>query len=254
MATTTVAILGVRSVTKVIETAAPTPGPWEIATVVSVKRETSSAKTFRIALPSPAVFLSGQHFLIRLTSQDGYTATRSYSVASAPDGTNEIELTVERLVNGEVSPFLHDVVVPGDTFEVRGPVGGFFVWRGDSPVFLVGGGSGVVPLMSMLRLARQMGRPDLVRLLVSARTPQSLYFAEEIVGPETTVIYTRVAPEGSVRGVGRIRIDDVKGVATRGESVYVCGSAGFADAATSLLIDADVPAESIRVERFGLSG
>jgi ferredoxin-NADP reductase len=245
---------GARSVTKVTEAPAPTPGPWEIATVMSVRRETPSAKTFRIVLPGPVEYLSGQHFLVRLTSPDGYTATRSYSVASAPDGSNEIELAVERLENGEVSPFLHDIVVPGDTFEVRGPVGGWFVWRGDLPAFLVGGGSGVVPLMSMLRFARQLGRPELVRLLVSVRSPESLYFADEIVGPETTVIYTRAAPDGSARAAGRISVDDVNGAIVSDELIYVCGSASFANTATSLLIEAGVSASSIRVERFGLSG
>jgi ferredoxin-NADP reductase len=108
--------------------------------------------------------------------------------------------------------------------------------------------------MSMLRLARQMGRPELVRLLVSVRSPESLYFADEIMGSETTVIYTRTAPEGSARGAGRITIDDIKREVTRDESIYVCGSASFADAATSLLIEAGMSAASIRVERFGLSG
>jgi ferredoxin-NADP reductase len=238
----------------VIEAPAPTPGPWETAHVVSIRRETSSAKTFRIALPTPVTFLCGQHFLVRLTSPDGYTATRSYSVASAPDGTNEIELTVERLEKGEVSPFLHDVVEPGDTFEVRGPVGGWFIWRGDSPVLLVGGGSGVVPLMSMLRLARHMGRPELVRLLVSVRSPESLFFADEIVGPETTVIYTRTAPPGSARGAGRMTVSDISSEMTARESSLVCGSASFANAATALLMEAGFSAPSIRVERFGLSG
>jgi len=175
-------------------------------------------------------------------------------VASAPDGTNEIELTVERLENGEVSPFLHDVVEPGDTFEVRGPVGGWFVWRGDSPAFLIGGGSGVVPLMSMLRFARQSGHPELVRLLVSVRSPDSLYFAGEIMGPETAIVYTRVAPEGSSVPPRRITSEDFTGVATKGESIYVCGSASFANAATSLLGEAGFPSAAIRIERFGLSG
>lgn len=245
---------GSKSDIKATEASFPVPGPWETGTVTSVKRETSSAKTFRIELPAPVTYLSGQHFLVRLTSSDGYTATRSYSVASAPDGSNEIELTVERLENGEVSPFLHDVVEPGDTFEVRGPIGGWFVWRGDSTVFLLGGGSGVVPLMSMLRLARQLGRPELVRLLVSVRSSESLYYADEITGPETTVVYTRAAPQGSSRGTGRLTADDLAGKIAPDELVYVCGSASFADTATSLLNETGVLATSIRVERFGLSG
>ena len=123
---------------------------------------------------------------MRLTAPDGYTASRSYSVASAPDDTGEIELTVERLDGGEVSGFLHDVVEVGDELEVRGPIGGWFVWPGDRPALLVGGGSGVVPLMAMLRHARRDGRADLLRLVVSVRTPDDLYYADELPGPETT--------------------------------------------------------------------
>ena len=137
--------------------------------------------------------------MVRLTAPDGYTASRSYSVASAPDDSNEIELTVERLEGGEVSTFLHDDVAVGDELEVRGPIGGWFVWNADAPALLVGGGSGVVPLMAMLRLARRTGRADLVRLVVSVRTPDDLYYADEIVGPETTLVYTRVAPPASAR-------------------------------------------------------
>ena len=131
-------------------------------------------------LDEPTDYLAGQHYVLRLTAPDGYTASRSYSVASAPDGSNEIELTVERLPDGEVSSFLHDEVVVGDELEVRGPIGGWFVWRGDTPALLLGGGSGVVPLMAMLRLAHRMGRSDLVRLIVSTRTPEDLYYAAEL--------------------------------------------------------------------------
>ena len=221
--------------------------------MTDVRSETATAKSFRLALAEPANYLAGQHYLVRLTGPDGYRASRSYSVASAPDGTNEIELTVERLVNGEVSPFLHDVVMTGDAFEVRGPVGGWFVWRGDAPAILVGGGSGVVPLMAMLRLARREGRSDLVRLIASVRSPEDLYYADEIQGGETTIAYTRTAPEGFARPVGRLGPADFADTARNGATVYVCGSAKFADAATALLMDAGHDASSIRVERFGLS-
>ncbi len=221
--------------------------------MTDVRSETATAKSFRLALAEPANYLAGQHYLVRLTGPDGYRASRSYSVASAPDGTNEIELTVERLVNGEVSPFLHDVVMTGDAFEVRGPVGGWFVWRGDAPAILVGGGSGVVPLMAMLRLARREGRSDLVRLIASVRSPEDLYYADEIQGGETTIAYTRTAPEGFARPVGRLGHADFADTARNGATVYVCGSAKFADAATALLMDAGHDASSIRVERFGLS-
>ena len=119
------------------------PGsPWYTATVVGVRAETARAKTFRLQLPAPMDFVAGQHVVVRLTAPDGYIAQRSYSVASAPDGSDELELTVERLPDGEVSTFLHDIVEVGDDLEVRGPLGGFFVWDGTTPALLVGGGSG----------------------------------------------------------------------------------------------------------------
>ena len=230
---------------------APRLGPWETATVVEVRAETASAKTFRLALPHPSTHLAGQHYIVRLTAPDGYTASRSYSVASPPDGSAEIELTVEHLPDGEVSSFLHEVVVPGDTVEVRGPIGGWFVWRGDTAVLLVGGGSGVVPLMAMLRLARRTGRSDLVRLVVSARSPAELYYAGELPGPETTIVYTRSAPPSWPRPVGRLNRGDLPAPIAPDATGYVCGTPGFADAATGLITDTGIPANRIRVERFG---
>jgi ferredoxin-NADP reductase len=240
----------------------PTPGGtthrrtlrWQIATVLDGHDETPRARTLRLALPEPRRHLAGQHYVLRLTAPDGYTASRSYSVASAPDDTGEIELTIEKLVDGEVSEFVHDVVLPGDELEVRGPIGGFFAWAGDSPALLVGGGSGVVPLMAMLRLARRTGRADLVRMVVSVRSPEDLYFAAELPGPQTTVVYTRVAPPGSSRPPGRLAVADVAALVRGGEDAYVCGSAGFAEAATTVLLAAGVPVKRIKVERFGPSG
>jgi ferredoxin-NADP reductase len=240
----------------------PTPGGtthrrtlrWQTATVLAVHDETPRARTLRPALPEPRRHLAGQHYVLRLTAPDGYTASRSYSVASAPDDTGEIELTIEKLVDGEVSEFVHDVVLPGDELEVRGPIGGFFAWAGDSPALLVGGGSGVVPLMAMLRLARRTGRADLVRMVVSVRSPEDLYYAAELPGPQTTVVYTRVAPPGAPRPPGRLAVADVAALVRGGEDAYVCGSAGFAEAATTVLLAAGVPVERIKVERFGPSG
>ncbi|HXY93225.1 MAG TPA: FAD-binding oxidoreductase, partial [Acidimicrobiia bacterium] len=123
-------------------TAVRVTGPWHDARVVAIREETARAKTFRLALDQPSVHRAGQHYVVRLTAEDGYTASRSYSVASPPDGSPEFELTVERLDDGEVSPFLHDVVEVGDELEVRGPIGGWFVWDADGPATLVGGGSG----------------------------------------------------------------------------------------------------------------
>lgn len=235
----------------------PQPLRWQTARVLVVRDETRRAKTFRLALAHRTRHLAGQYFIVRLTAPDGYTASRAYSVSSppaGPDGSDVIDLTVELLDDGEVSGYLHEVVAPGDELEVRGPVGGFFAWPGDGPVLLVAGGSGVAPLMAMLRLARREGRRDLVRLVVSVRTPGDLYFTDELPGPEVTVVYTRAAPPGTPRSAGRLALADVAPLVRGGETVFVCGSAGFADAATDLLLTAGVPTASIRVERFGPSG
>ena len=228
--------------------------PWVTARVVALRDETARAKTLRLALPAPMPHRAGQHFVVRLTAPDGYIAQRSYSVASPPDDTAEIELTVERLEDGEVSTFLHDVLEVGDDIEVRGPIGGYFVWNGDTPVTLVGGGSGVVPLMAMLRLARRDGHADLVRLVVSVRTADDLYYRDELPGPETTVVYTRDAPPGVTRPPGRLSRADLEPVLVDGATAYVCGSPGFADAASELLVQLGVPVEHIRIERFGPTG
>jgi ferredoxin-NADP reductase len=230
------------------------PIRWQSARVVAIRTETASAKTFRLALAEPSEHRAGQHYVLRLTAPDGYTASRSYSVASAPDASGEIELTVERLEDGEVSAFLHDVVVVGDDLEVRGPIGGWFVWDGGTPALLLGGGSGVVPFMAMLRLARATGRADLLRLLVSVRAPEDLYYADELPGPQTTVVYTRRAPNGSTRPPGRLAAADLAGLVRPDATAYICGSSGFADAAGDLLMGLGVPAERIRVERFGPTG
>jgi ferredoxin-NADP reductase len=227
---------------------------WRPATVVGITRETARAKTFRCALSQPASHRAGQHFVVRLTAPDGYTASRSYSIASAPDASDEFEITVERLDDGEVSTFLHDEVVVGDELEVRGPIGGWFVWDGDSPALLVGGGSGVVPLMAMLRLARKTGRNDLVRLVVSVRTPEDLYYATEIAGPETTLVYTRATPPNFPRPPARLASTDLAQPIAPDARAFICGSTAFADAASDVVIGLGVPAERIRVERFGPTG
>src|SRR4029077_820985 len=151
------------------------PIRWQSATVVAVTPETARAKTFRLRLSQPVGHRAGQHFVLRLTAPDGYTAQRSYSVASPPDDSGEIDITVELLEGGEVSGYLHSEVQICDELEVRGPIGGWFVWDGTGPAVLLGGGSGVVPLMAMLRLARTTGRDDLVHLVVSVRSPENLY-------------------------------------------------------------------------------
>ena len=228
--------------------------PWQTATVVAIRPETARAKTFRLKLGEPTRFLAGQHFIVRLTAPDGYTASRSYSVASPPDETDEIELTVERLEEGEVSTFLHDELMVGDEIEVRGPICGWFVWKGDAPAILVGGGSGIVPLMAMLRYARNLGRTDLLHLAVSVRSPDELLYASELDPAEQTIVYTRTAPAGYARAPARITGSDLAPYVRADLDAYVCGSSGFADAASHLLVDLGVPVHRVRVERFGPTG
>lgn len=229
------------------------PGPWQLATVVAVHPETATAKTFRLRLAEASDHVAGQHYILRLTAPNGYTAERWYSVSSAPDDSDYIELTVERLPGGEVSTFLHDDVQAGDELEVRGPIGGWFIWRGDGPALLVGGGSGVVPLMAMLRLARRTGTRNLIRLVASVRDPSRLYYADELPGPETTIVYSRAAPTFDPRPAGRITSQDLVGFPS-GAAAYICGSSSFADAMSDLVLSNGIPAERIRIERFGATG
>ena len=227
---------------------------WQTATVIAVRPETARAKTFRLRLERPTPHLAGQHYVVRLTAEDGYTASRSYSVASPPGDGDEIDLTVERLEDGEVSTFLHDELIVGDEIEVRGPIGGWFVWKGDAPALLVGGGSGLVPLMSMLRHARNIGKADLLHLVVSVRSPDDLLYADELDPAEETIVYTRHAPSGYARAPMRIARADLEPYVRPDAEAYVCGSAGFADTASHLLVDLGVPVHRIRVERFGPTG
>ncbi|HEX5945242.1 MAG TPA: ferredoxin reductase [Acidimicrobiales bacterium] len=229
-------------------------GTWQTASVVALWDETPRARTLRLALSRPEPHVAGQHYVVRLTAPDGYTAQRSYSVASAPDESGTVDLTVERLEGGEVSGYLHDVVAVGDELEVRGPIGGWFAWSGDTSALLVGGGSGVVPLMSMLRLARRTGRSDLVRLVVSVRSADDLYYADELPGPEVTVVYSRRTPPNAVRPAARLALADLSPLVVPDVTAYVCGSARFADAASRLVVDAGVPVAAVRVERFGPTG
>src|SRR4029453_12581051 len=154
------------------------PGRWQIGTVTSIKQETPRVKSFRIELPMWMPHLPGQHYDVRLTDPDGYHAQRSYSIASSPLDVGKIELTIDRLDDGEVSPYFHEVVQEGDQVELRGPFTSYFVWRGESPVLLVGGGSGVVPLMCMLRHQRRV-MPNLdMRLVYSVRYPDDVIYED----------------------------------------------------------------------------
>ncbi len=228
-------------------------GLWQTATVLAIRDETPRAKTLRLRVDAPTGHRAGQHYVVRLTAPDGYTASRSYSIASAPDGSSEFELTVERLDDGEVSTFLHDVVEVGDELEVRGPIGGWFVWDATTPALLLGGGSGVVPVMAMLRLARATGHADAAHLVVSVRSPRDLYYADELTGDDVTVAYTRETPPDTERAVGRLTADDIAPHLRADATVFVCGSAPFADTVGDLVTGLGVDASRIRVERFGPS-
>ena len=231
-------------------TAGAPKGPWCTGVVREVDHPHDRAVVLRIEVPDRMDHMPGQHYVVRLTAEDGYTASRSYSVASDP-GDPLLELYVERLDDGEVSPYLADVVEPGDELELRGPIGGWFGWEANRAAIGVAGGTGVVPFVSMLRHARAVGRPGLLRLLVSARTLEELPYAGELDG--ASVVLTRSAY--GERAAGRITADDL-GVLVRDQhdAAYVCGSAGFAEAASRLLVDLGVPADRVRVERFGPSG
>jgi ferredoxin-NADP reductase len=181
---------------------------------------------------------------------DGYQAVRSYSVASSPLDVGEIELTVDCLLDGEVSPFLHDVVEVGDELEVRGPLTEYFTWDGASPALLVGGGSGVVPLMSMLRHRRRAVPEARLRLLYSVRSPEDVFYRDEL-GDETTITYTRRMPEAWSGATGRIDAELLGRVAWPEGLAYVCGSHGFVENAARLLMDFGYGADRVRTERFG---
>ncbi len=183
---------------------------WRAATLVEVRKETATARTLVLDTPGWPGHLAGQHLDVRLTADDGYSTQRSYSLAAPADG-ERIELTVELVADGEVSPYLTEVLEVGDQVEVRGPVGGWFVWRPESraPVLLVGGGSGIVPLMAMVRARRLAGSRTPFRLLYSLRDPGHRYYAEELRRPDpgldVTYLYTRTPPEGGSRPAGLAR-------------------------------------------------
>jgi ferredoxin-NADP reductase len=244
----------------------PKPTAWQTATVVSIRKETYRVKTIQFAVSHWPGHLAGQHADVRLTAEDGYRAERSYSIASPPE-LSALELTVERLDNGEVSPFLTDQLNPDDTIQLRGPIGRHFAWSAlerRRPLLLVGGGSGIVPLMCMLRHRRLSGSGVPAALLYSARTREDLIYHEELADLARSdarftlrMTLTRDFAPGWSGSVGRIELRavqallaDLGGVADS----FVCGCAGFVEAASALLVQAGQPSDAIRTERFGPSG
>jgi ferredoxin-NADP reductase len=239
---------------------------WRSATVVGLRDETATARTITLALREWPGHVAGQHVDVRLTAPDGYSAVRSYSIASAPNSDGRIEITVERLPNGEVSPYLTQELRVGDDLEVRGPIGGWFVWRSNQmePIQLVAGGSGIVPLMAMIRSRAPTGSTAPFRLLYSVREPGAVFYRDELWALSdqyqaviVTYAYTRVAPKDSPRPPGRI---DAALIATGawpanlGPTSYVCGPTSFVENATDLLIATGQHRENIRTERFGATG
>ena len=229
------------------------PGRWQIATVASIARETPTVKTFRLEVPMWMPHLPGQHYDVRLTAPDGYQAQRSYSIASSPLDEGEIELTVDRLADGEVSPYMHDVLVEGDQIEVRGPFASYFVWHGEWPVLLVGGGSGVVPLMAILRHRRRT-MPDLpMKLVYSVRTADDVIYADEL-GDDALLTYTREPPAGWTGHTGRIDAALLAEAGLTSGTAFVCGSNGFVESAGGLLLEIGFEPNHVRTERFGPTG
>ena len=229
------------------------PGRWQIGTVIAIKRETPRVKSFRIELPMWMPHLPGQHYDVRLTAPDGYRAQRSYSVASSPLDEGQIELTIDRLEDGEVSPYFHDVVVEGDQVEVRGPFASYFVWRGEAPVLLIGGGSGVVPLMAILR-HRGRTMPDLpMRLIYSVRAGEDVIYADEL-GDDAMLTFTRQPPANWSGHTGRIDAALIEAAGITSGLVFMCGTNAFVEAASALVLDAGIRPEEIRTERFGPTG
>ena len=232
---------------------------WRPATVREVVRETPTASTLVLDVPDWPGHRAGQHLDLRLTAEDGYSAQRSYSISSAPEDPG-LAVTAERLEDGEVSPYLVDDAQVGDEFEVRGPVGGWFVWTADQrgPLQLIGGGSGVAPLVSMLRHRQRSGSDAEARLLLSARGPQDVLFAGELAAlVETVITYTREAPPGwtgYTRRVDRAMLDEAAIPPDRDPRVYVCGPTGLVEGVATDLVALGHDPSRIRTERFGATG
>jgi ferredoxin-NADP reductase len=237
---------------------------WQNATILDVLERTPRIKSFFLQLSAPFTHVAGQHVDVRLTAPNGYVAMRSYSIASSPSATAVIELAIERLPDGEVSPFFHDVARIGDDIELRGPLGGHFVWPGvtDTPVLLIGAGSGVAPLMAMVRQRSAAGQSIPTALLLSARTWCDVLFRDELLAVEKsgsgfslTLTLTRELPMRQPDFGRRIDAAMVAGVAGRLPSapghVFICGSNAFVDVAADGALGAGLESTSIRTERYG---
>jgi ferredoxin-NADP reductase len=234
---------------------------WRVVSIAEIRSETPQAKTLVMDVPGWPGHAAGQHVDIRLTAEDGYQAQRSYSIASPPDAS-ALELTIERIGDGEVSPYLTDEARVGDEFELRGPIGGYFVWDGSDPrpVLLVAGGSGLVPLMAMIRHHQAIGSRAEMRLLLSARTIDDVLYRDELGGLSAPVAVTTTLTRGEpppgwtgfTRRIDREMLDAV-GAAVDGP-VYVCGPTPFVEEAARLLVEMGREPADVFTERFGPTG
>jgi ferredoxin-NADP reductase len=242
------------------------PLEWQIATVTAIRQETSRVKSFTLRLPDWMRHRPGQHYDIRLTAPDGYQAERSYSIASEPEREGEIDLTVERIEDGEVSPYMHDVLVPGDLVEVRGPIGGYFVWEAQRlpPALLIAGGSGVVPLMAMVRHRAAIRSPVPTRLLYSSRTLADVIYRDELGslgarmdGFEVAYTLTREQPPGWTGYARRVDAEMLRELSAplgAGALAYVCGPTALVEAVAGSLVATGFAPADVRTERFGPTG
>ncbi len=239
---------------------------WQISTVVKVRQETQHVKTFTLALPNWTPHQAGQHYDVRLTAPDGYQAQCSYSIASSPEQRGEIELTVERLQEGEVSTYLHDVLIVGDRVELRGPIGGYFVWEASmgGPLLLVAGGSGIVPLMAMLRHRHAVRSNVPARLLYSSRTYEDIIYRDVLEmlhkdrsGLEAFHTLTRTQPQvwdGYNRRIDMQMLEEVAKPLGNELQAYICGPTALVEGVANGLVTLGIPANQIRTERFGPTG
>jgi ferredoxin-NADP reductase len=235
---------------------------WRVAELAEATHLTKSARSLVFDVPGWPGHLPGQHVDVRLTAEDGYSVQRSYSISSAPDG-NRVELAVQRVVDGEVSPYLCDVLSVGDKIELRGPVGGWFVWRpaDQAPVTLVAGGSGIAPLMAMVRTRASEGSRVPFRLVYSVRTPDDVLFADELrqrarddAGLDVRLVHTRQTPEGSPEPPGRLGVATLNTYGWPAEftpNCFVCGPTGFVETVSDILVALGHDPRRVRTERFG---
>jgi len=239
---------------------------WRVGTVVALHDETPTARTITLQLADWPSHVAGQHVDVRLTASDGYSAVRSYSIASAPNAEGRVDLTVECLADGEVSPYLTQELAVGERLELRGPIGGWFVWRSrqTEPIQLIAGGSGIVPLMAMIRSRASAGSTVPFRLLYSVREPGAVFYRDELQvissrgdSVAITYAYTRATPKGWPRPPGRVDTPFIAEVTWPSKLIptcYVCDPTSFVESAAALLVSCGNRPDKIRTERFGPTG